>query len=202
MSAKGLLFVVSGPSGVGKGTILKLAQQNRNDICFSISATSRKPRNGEIDGKHYFFVEPDEFEKMIEEGKLIEWVKYCENFYGTPKEYINSKICEGKNVILEIEVEGALNIKKTYPESISILFIPPNFTELRNRLIQRGTETEEVIEKRINRAKQELQFASSYDYIIINDTINAAVNAFNCIIEAEQHKTSFYKNHINEMINE
>ncbi|MCX7746847.1 MAG: guanylate kinase [Clostridia bacterium] len=192
MFREGLLAVVSGPSGSGKGTLLKLICNGKLNVGLSISATTRKPREGEIDGQHYFFKTVEDFKEMVNQEQLIEWVEYCNNFYGTPKKYIEDSIKKGKDMILEIDVEGALKIKEKYPQCILIFILPPSFEELRKRIIGRGTEIAEVIEKRLEKAKKEIAFISNYDYIIINDEVNRAVDELDSILKAE--KVRFARN--------
>jgi guanylate kinase len=186
MFHEGLLIVFCGPSGVGKGTILKVAKERNNNIRYSVSATTRNPRQGEVDGESYFFKSVSEFKSMIENNELVEWVEYCGNYYGTPKKYIQDTLSQGFNVVLEIEVEGAVNIKKMYPDAVTIFVLPPTFEELKNRLKGRGTENIEVIEKRLSRAKEELKIVGKFDYIIINDDIDNAANDLNNILLAEK----------------
>lgn len=192
MFRRGVLIVVSGPSGTGKGTVLKLVKESCNHIRFSVSATTRKPREGEVDGKHYFFKTADEFRIMIENDEFVEWVEYCENYYGTPKKYIDDSIDQGYDIILELEVEGALNIKKHYPDCVTIFMIPPSFEELQQRIVGRGTEKPEVIERRLDKARQELKLADQYDYVTINRTVKDSVKEINSIIIAE--KLRFHRN--------
>lgn len=170
----GVLVIVSGPSGVGKGTILKKVIEENKNMKFAISATTRKPRLGEEEGKNYFFKTKEEFERMIDRGELLEWVNYCGNFYGKPKKYIEETLKLGYDVIVEVEVEGAKNIKKSYPDSLLIFIVPPSFEDLERRLRNRGTETDDVIENRIKRAKEEIKKASLYDYQIVNNDVDEA----------------------------
>ena len=182
---KGLLIVVSGPSGAGKGTVMgKLLETGK--YALSISATTRKPREGEVDGKSYFFKTKEEFEKMIEAGELLEHACFCDNYYGTPKEYVERQLMEGNNIILEIEVQGALQVKKKYNDAVLIFTMPPTIAELRRRLVNRGTEDMETIDKRIKRAEEELEYLPQYDYIVINDTVEQAVRDVDCIVRAEK----------------
>lgn len=199
MFRKGLLIVVSGPSGTGKGTVLKLVKESCEDVRFSVSATTRKPREGEIDGKNYFFKSVEEFRQMIKNNEFVEWVEYCDNFYGTPKKYIEDSIEQGYNVILELEVDGAINIKDQYPDSVTIFMIPPSFEELRLRIEGRGTEKPEIVEKRLNKAKQELMLINKYDYVTINNNVEDAVREINSIIIAEKLRYLRNKNILHEM---
>ena len=188
MFREGILVVVSGPSGAGKGTVLNVFKEQEKNTRFSISATTRKPRKGEVEGVNYFFKSNEEFERMVASNELVEWVKYCDNCYGTPKKYIDDTIKQGMNCLLEIEVEGALNIKKAYPDSVCIFLLPPSFEELKKRIEGRGTESPDIIAKRLEKAKREILFADRYDYIIINDDIENAVSSLRSILVAEKLK--------------
>lgn len=188
MFREGLLVVVSGPSGTGKGTLLNNIRQKENYIKFSVSATTREPRNGEVDGVNYFFKTHKEFDSMIKNGELVEWVKYCDNYYGTPKKCIEDTIKSGFDCLLEIEVEGALNIKNMYPDCVSIFILPPSFDELRRRIEGRGTEKPEAIEKRMEKAIKEMKYVDKYDYVVVNDDIDEAVNSIKCILASEKLK--------------
>lgn len=185
----GLLVVVSGPAGVGKGCIVRKAMETLDCIVLSISATSRPPRPNEIEGVNYFFKTREQFEEMINNNKLIEWVEYCGNYYGTPKDFVLSEIEKGNVVILEIEVEGALNVRKMFPDCVLCFIIPPDFQELENRLRGRATENEEAIQRRLKRAKEEFSLIEKYDYVILNDTLEKAVSRFTSIVEAERMRT-------------
>ena len=187
--AKGVLLIISGPSGSGKGTIVEQLVSELG-YCVSISATTRNPRPNEKNGIHYFFKTKEEFEKMIDNGELLEHAAFCGNYYGTPKKYVEEQLESGKNIILEIEVQGALQVKKKYNDAVLIFTMPPTLTELRRRLEFRGTETKEVIDARINRAEEELEFLPDYDYIVINDTVDEAVKDVDCIVKAERMKCS------------
>ncbi|HEY8420493.1 MAG TPA: guanylate kinase [Thermoclostridium sp.] len=184
----GLLVVVSGPAGVGKGTVVSRAREQNKDIVFSVSATSRCPRPGEIDGKNYFFVSRERFLEMIREGALLEWVEYCGNYYGTPKMYVEQELEKGHVVLLEIEVEGAHNVKRQYPDCISVFITPPTIEELRKRITKRGTESPEVIEKRMKRALEEMEQLDSYDYIIKNESVEDSARQLLDIIEKERNR--------------
>ena len=188
MSQKGVLVVVSGPSGVGKVTVLKKLISENPKMKFAISATTRKPRVGEEDGKNYFFKSEEEFRKMIDNNELIEWVNYCGNFYGKPRKYVEETLEEGYDVIVEVEVEGAQNIKKIYKDSVLIFILPPSFEELEERLRNRGTETIEVINSRMKRAKEEIAKLNVYDYWVINDKVEKAVESLVTIINAMKFK--------------
>lgn len=188
MFREGLLVVVSGPSGTGKGTLLNNIRQKENNIKFSVSATTREPRDGEVEGVNYFFKTHEEFDSMIKKGELVEWVKYCDNYYGTPKRCIEDTIKSGLDCLLEIEVEGALNIKSIYPDCVSIFILPPSFDELRRRIEGRGTEKPEAIQKRMEKAVKEMKFVDKYDYVVVNDDIEEAVNSIKCILASEKLK--------------
>ena len=187
---KGILLIMSGFSGAGKGTLLKKLLNEYDDYAFSVSMTTRAPRPGEQDGKDYFFVTKKEFEDNIEKGGFYEYASYCDNYYGTPKEYVDSCLNAGKSVILDIEVQGALQIKKKFPETVMVFVVPPSIKELRNRLKGRGTESDEVIDKRIHRAKEEFEFIKEYEYIVVNDDLDEAAKTLNSIVTAEKHKNN------------
>lgn len=169
-SSKGKLFVVSGSSGSGKGTVLANLFKLSDKFRYSISATTRSPREGEKDGVNYFFVSREEFHKMVEQGEMLEHAEFVGNLYGTPKRFVTEQLDKGMNVILEIDVCGAMQIKEKIPEAILIFITPPSYAELKKRLHDRGTETEEVVQKRLKTALKEIQFADKYDYIIVNRT--------------------------------
>lgn len=188
MSKQGILTVVSGFSGAGKGTLMK-ALLNRYDYGLSISATTRAPRVGEEDGREYFFLTRERFESMIEQGELIEWAEYVGNYYGTPKKYVEEQLAAGKDVILEIEVQGAFRIREQFPDALLLFITPPNAKELKNRLVHRGTESMDKIEKRLNRASEEAVFMKQYDYIVVNDDLDECVEHLNGIIENEHSRT-------------
>ena len=187
MKRAGVLSVISGFSGVGKGTIVKTLV-DKEGYALSISATSRAPRQGEVHGREYFFLTREEFHSMIENNGLIEWAEYVSNFYGTPREYVEERLAGGEDVILEIEPQGALKVKAQYPEAVLIFIVPPNAKELENRLIGRGTEETETIKKRLKRAAEETAFIENYEYIVINDDLEDAVSDIHHIIQAASHK--------------
>lgn len=196
MREKGRLIVISGPSGAGKSTVVAKAVAERDDVCFSTSVTTRKPRTGETDGKEYFFVELDRFSEMIENGELLEHAEYCANSYGTPKAYIEQKTAEGFNVLLDVEVQGARQINEKKPDAVKIFIIPPSIEELRKRLEKRGTDTQRAIEARLIRAEQEYAEADFYDYIIINDDADKAAKELSAIITAEKCRYDLRKEYI------
>lgn len=186
MPEKGIMFVVCGPSGVGKGTTLKVLMDHNPNIKFSISATSREPREGEFDGQQYFFVSENKFQEKIEKKEFIEWVQYCGHYYGTPKNHVKAMIDNGVDVVFEVEVEGALNIKKNYPESVTVFMLPPSFDVLRKRLKKRGSESEDDVQERLERAKYEISFANKFDYAIISSCVEDAANELESILIAEK----------------
>lgn len=185
---KGSLIIISGPSGSGKDTVLKKLFEKMPEIEFSISSVSRAMREGEIQGEKYNFITRAEFEKMIADDALLEYNVYCDNYYGTPKAPIERRIASGGEIILEVDVNGAANVRKNCPDNFSVFIAPPSFEVLRNRLINRGTETAEVIEKRLAQAKNELDRAKEYDYIVVNDDLDVAVDELKNIILSERHK--------------
>lgn len=187
MSKRGMLIVLSGPSGVGKGTVRKaLFSQPGNDFQYSVSMTTRQPRPGEVNGKDYFFVSKEEFEQHIREGQMLEYAKYVDNYYGTPLKYINDTLDEGKDVFLEIEVNGAMQVRSKCPDGVFIFLTPPDLMELRQRLIHRGTDSMEVINKRIHKAFGEIQIMQNYDYAVVNDQVDNAVTKIKDIIRSER----------------
>lgn len=185
MQEKGKLIVISGPSGAGKSTVVFKAIEGREDVCFSTSVTTRKPRPGEVDGREYFFVDPDRFKEMVENDELLEHAEYVANSYGTPRAYVEEKLDAGLNVLLDIEVQGARQIHEKMPDAVKVFIIPPSLEELEKRLKGRGTDTERAIEARLIRARQEYQEADFYDYLIINDDADKAAKELSAIILAE-----------------
>ena len=190
MSKKGILTVVSGFSGAGKGTIMKELLKKYDNYALSISATTRQPRTGEVDGREYFFKSIEDFENMIAKEELIEYAKYVDNYYGTPRQYVEEQLSSGKDVILEIEIQGALKVKEKFPDTLLLFVTPPSAKELKNRLVGRGTETMDVVEFRMKRAIEESEGMESYDYLIINDDLDACVREVHCIIQGEHRRTS------------
>lgn len=185
---KGNLIVYTGPSGVGKGTVVQELRENLPELGFSISVTTREQRESEKDGVNYFFKTRDEFEKLIQNDALLEWAEFVGNYYGTPRDFVESKINSGQDVLLEIEVQGALQVKEKYPEAIMVFLLPPSFEELENRLRNRSTEDEATIEKRLNKAKQEMGRIKDFQYCIINDEVHKAAESLKSIILAERVK--------------
>lgn len=195
MSKKGIIAIISGFSGAGKGTVVN-ELVNQYGYAVSISATTRSPRAGEIEGKSYFFKTKKEFEEMIQKDELIEYAQYVENYYGTPKEYVLEQINQGKDVLLEIEMQGALKVKEKFPE-VSLIFItPPSAKELRRRLEKRGTESKEVIDKRVARAKEECSYMEDYDYIVVNDGLEDCVEQMHALLQS----IHFSKNNQKDLI--
>ena len=189
MKQKGVLAVVSGFSGAGKGTVLKGLLDKYDNYAFSISATTRDPRPGEENGREYFFIKEDRFEEMIRKDQLIEYARYVNHYYGTPRDYVETRLAEGTDVILEIEIQGALNVKKKYPDAILIFVLPPTAKELERRLTGRGTETAEVIRQRLSRAYEEAGGMEMYDYILVNDSIDLCVEELHRLIQSQHLRT-------------
>ena len=188
---KGLLLVISGPAGVGKGTINQSLISRNSDIRMSVSATTRPPRPGEIDGVHYFFKSEEEFQKMIESGAFLEYMRvFNTHYYGTPKSFVEQELSEGRSVILEIDVQGAMRVKAAYPDAVLIFIAPPSMSELKSRLIHRGTESSEAIERRFETAFQEMEFVDRYDYVVVNDILDLAIARTEDIIVAERCRVS------------
>ena len=196
---KGVLAVVSGFSGAGKGTVVNRLINNYDGYALSISATTRDPREGEVDGVHYYYVSEEEFKQMIENDELVEYARYVNNYYGTPRKFVREKLDAGKDVILEIEVHGALQIKKKFPQAVLVFVTPPDMTELARRLRGRGTETEEQIRSRLERAKDEAPFMEQYDYILVVENPDAGAARLNEIITAAHFMPSSCADFINEI---
>ena len=186
MNERGKLIVISGPSGAGKSTVVFKAIEGRSNVCFSTSVTTRKPRPNEVDGKEYFFVDLDRFKEMVENDELLEHAEYVANSYGTPRAYVEQKLNEGLDVILDIEVQGARQVNEKMPDAVKIFIIPPSMAELRKRLENRGTDTARAIEARLVRARQEYAEADFYDYIIVNDNAEKAAEELSAIMTAER----------------
>ncbi|MBE6865036.1 MAG: guanylate kinase [Ruminococcus sp.] len=197
--SKGRLIVFSAPSGCGKGTMLAEILKDEN-YCVSVSATTRSPREGEVDGVNYYFMSKGDFLQRVADSEFLEYAEYCDNYYGTLMSEVDGKLNEGKNVILEIEVQGALKIREKRPDALMIFILPPSVSELRRRLKKRGTETDEVIEQRVSQAAREIEVASKYDYAIVNDALEDAISDFFAVMRAEKLKTQFSENTINEVL--
>ncbi len=200
MSGKGLLVVLSGPSGAGKDTVLKSLMQNEPGVRLSVSATTRAPREGEEDGKDYFFLSCPRFKELVENGKMLEHAEYCGNFYGTPSEPIEAWQAEGCDVILEIEVQGGAQIKTKRPDCVSIFILPPSLEVLEKRLRRRGTDAEEAIQKRLAAAKSEIAQAMHYDYVVVNDDLESAVEQVAEILRTEKLKSIRNQDFIERML--
>lgn len=184
MKEKGILMVISGFSGAGKGTLVRALMQEYDQYALSVSMTTRAPREGERDGVEYFFTDREHFEETIRAEGLIEYASYCGNYYGTPRAYVEEQLSRGRNVILEIEIQGALKIKEKFPESVLIFVTPPSAAELKRRLFSRGTESPEVIEKRLARAVEESEGIEAYDYIVVNDKLETCVEEIHRLVDA------------------
>ena len=196
---KGVLVVFSGPSGCGKDTILQHYLDGREDVFLSISATTRSPRPGEADGVNYFFLNEEQFKEKIAHDGMLEYACYCGNYYGTPRDSVYEKLNAGIDVILEIEVQGALQIKERCPEAVMIFAMPPSMEELRSRLVGRGTEEMETVEKRLRQAHEEMKAAPMYDYIIVNNTIEQAAGDLHAVLHSQRLKTENQKEFLNEV---
>lgn len=202
MSEQGILVVVSGFSGAGKGTLIKAMLEKYHRYALSVSATTRAPREGEEDGREYFFVTREKFEQMIEEEQLIEHAMYVNNYYGTPRQYVFQQMADGKDVILEIEIQGALKIKERFPEALLLFVMPPSADELRRRLVGRGTESEEIIDRRLHRAAEEASGITSYDYILINDEVDRCAEEMHRLIQVQHRRVSGNLDFIEQMKSE
>jgi len=187
----GLLLVVSGPAGVGKGTLDKALMERNHKIKMSVSATTRAPRPGEIEGVHYFFKTEEEFKTMVERGEFLEYMHvFGSNYYGTPRSFVEQQLANGYDVILEIDVNGAMNVKRSFPNAVLIFITAPSMSEIKSRLIGRGTETMEQVEKRFATAFEEIKMIPHYDYVIVNDVVDVAVHHMEAILEAERCRTA------------
>ena len=203
MKKPGILTIISGFSGVGKGTIVsRLLEKDPQDYCLSISATTRAPREGEKDGVNYFFVSKTDFEKMIREERLLEYARYVDNYYGTPKDFVLDQLAKGVHVILEIEMQGAKKIKAQYPQTLMIFVAPPKASDLKDRLMGRGTESQEQIKSRLARAAQESVYMEDYEYIVVNDQVERAVEEIHQIIANEQDRTQRQGEFISQLTKE
>ena len=202
MSKTGMLFVYSGPSGVGKGTILVPYLKEHENAVLSVSATTRAPRPGETDGVEYHFLSHEQFEELIENKGLLEYATYSGNYYGTPRAEVEKRLLEGDDVFLEIEVQGAMKIKKTFPDAVFIFVLPPSYEILKNRLTGRGTEPLEVVKVRLDTAREEMRHAMDYDYIILNENVEKAREQLSCIVTAAKCQTKYLKKRIEEVSEE
>lgn len=197
--SRGILAVVSGFSGAGKGTVMRALLEQHPGYALSISATTRKPREGEVDGREYFFRTREEFEELIRTEALIEYARYVENYYGTPRDYVERQLEEGRDVILEIEMQGAMKVKEKLPDALLLFITPPNAGELKRRLVGRGTESMEVIESRLSRAAEEAVYMEQYDYIVVNDRLEDCVQTVHNIIQSEKYSRERSLGVINKM---
>ncbi|MFZ5591743.1 MAG: guanylate kinase [Bacillota bacterium] len=187
--SEGLLLVISGPSGAGKGTLCRALCQRCPQISLSVSATTRPPRSGEVHGREYFFLSRDDFEERVKAGGFLEWATYLGNYYGTPREPVQKMLAQGRDVVLEIDVQGGLQVRKSYPSAVLIFILPPDWQTLKQRLLGRGTEDELAVEERLGVALGELDVITQYDYLVINDNLSTAVDTVACIITAEKCRT-------------
>ena len=202
MKHKGLLIVISGFSGAGKGTLMKKLIENYDQYALSISMTTRMPREGEVDGREYFFSTREQFEDKIKQGGLIEYAQYCGNYYGTPKDYVEKQLEEGKDVILEIEIQGAMKVKEKFPDTVLLFVMPPSVEVLQQRLVGRGTEKEEIILERLQRAEEEAEGIEEYDYIIVNDDLEACVKELHELLDKthESMQAQYHPKNYTELI--
>ena len=185
---KGILFILSGPSGVGKGTVRKALFEKDTNLQYSISMTTRDKRPGEEEAVDYFYRTKEEFEELIKNNQFLEYAKYVNNYYGTPRDYVEKTLDEGKDVFLEIEVQGALQVRENFPEGVFIFLFPPSLEELKNRIINRGTETEKSVVNRLRAAKDEIELMDAYDYVVVNDYVDHAVQTIQAIVKSEHCK--------------
>ncbi|MCI8505086.1 MAG: guanylate kinase [Lachnospiraceae bacterium] len=199
MNKRGLILVISGFSGVGKGTVVRRLMEAHENYALSVSVTTRPPREGEVHGKDYFFISEEEFSSMEAEGRLMEWAGYVGRHYGTPRDYVFKKLEEGKDMILEIEVQGALQIKEKYPEAILVFVAPPSAATLKERLLKRGTESAEQVEKRLFRAVEESEAMESYDYLLVNDDLETCMEELHRLMQCEHRKMRVSRELIREI---
>ena len=199
MKPQGLLLVLSGPSGAGKGTICQMLREKLPDLAYSVSVTTRQARNGEVDGVNYFFKSVEEVKQMIAEGELLEYAEVYGNYYGTPRSYVMELLNQGKDVILEIDIQGAMQIKKRFPDGVFVFIVPPSLDELCSRIYKRGTDSEDVIKRRLASATGELAYANEYDYIVVKDVAQKATSKVLTIMEAERYRAARTYFSINEI---
>lgn len=199
---KGILFILSGPSGVGKGTVRQRLFEQETHLKYSVSATTRDMRPGEAEGKDYFYRSKAAFEDMIANNELLEYAKYVNNYYGTPKAYVEEQLEKGHDVFLEIEVQGALQVKKNFPKGVFIFLFPPSLDELKNRIVSRGTESQELVLNRLKEAKKEIDMMSEYDYVVVNDDVDTAVSKVKAIIKSEHCKRSRIEKQYKQILEE
>jgi len=197
---KGILFILSGPSGVGKGTVRERLFQQENNLKYSISMTTRERRPGEEDGVDYFFKTKDEFERLIEENRLLEHAQYVNNYYGTPKAYVEEMLAAGHDVFLEIEVQGAMQVQQNFSEGVFIFLFPPSLEELKNRIVNRGTESQSLVLNRLKEAKKEINMMYAYDYVVVNDDVDQAVGKIKAIIESEHCKQTRFSQQYKQIL--
>lgn len=197
--SEGLLVVISGASGTGKGTVCKKLFETEKTLAFSVSATTRAPRVGEVDGVNYWFLEKERFEKMIEAGEFLEWAKVYDNYYGTPLKKVEERLKNGEDILLEIDTQGALNVMKKMPKGVFIFLLPPSLEELKRRIEGRGTETEESLKKRLGAAKEEIALGEKYQYLVVNDEVENAVESIKNILKAEKLKSERNLNLLEEL---
>ena len=198
---KGLLLVVSGPAGVGKGTIDRVLLERNTNMRLSVSATTRAPRPGEIDGVHYFFISDDKFKEMVENNEFLEYMHVFNlHYYGTPRSFVEEEIAMGHDVLLEIDVQGAMRVREAYPGAVLVFIAPPSMGKLKSRLVGRGTETPEVIERRFQTAFSELEYMKKYDYIVVNDVLDVAISHMEHIIDAEKCRSERNDERVNKLL--
>ncbi len=199
---RGLLLVLSGPSGVGKGTVCTALRKKMDKLVYSVSATTRQPRAGEVEGVNYFFKTKEQFQEMIAANQLLEWAEYAGNFYGTPLQFVEQTLADGRDVILEIEVQGAMQVKKQFPQGVFLFLMPPSLEELRNRIVNRGTEDDETIRRRMKLAADEIKLLEEYDYAVVNDEVERACEKIQSIITAEHLRKDRILSKIKKWMNE
>ncbi len=198
---KGLLLVVSGPAGVGKGTIDRVLLERNTNMRLSVSATTRAPRPGEIDGVHYFFISDDKFKEMVEKNEFLEYMHVFNlHYYGTPRSFVEDEIAMGHDVLLEIDVQGAMRVREAYPSAVLVFIAPPSMGKLKSRLVGRGTETPEVIERRFQTAFSELEYMKNYDYIVVNDVLDVAISHMEHIVDAEKCRSERNEELVNKLL--